>query len=61
VVLPATVELKSGETRRMTIPLDRRAFSYYDAASKQWKADPEEFEIMVGDSSDNLPLKCFGQ
>jgi beta-glucosidase len=51
------VALKPGETRAVSIPLNRRAFAYYDIADKHWKVDPQEFGILVGDSSDNLPLK----
>ena len=39
------------------LTLDRRAFSYYDVQQKDWKADPGEFTILVGGSSDNTPLK----
>ena len=53
----AKVDLKPGETRHVNIPLDARAFSYYDAGSKGWKIDSSALGILVGDSSDNLPLK----
>ena len=32
------IRLRGGETKRVTINLDRRAFSYYDAGAKQWCA-----------------------
>ena len=41
----------------MIIKLDRRAFSYYDAPNKQWKAEPGEFGILVGGSSDKIELQ----
>ena len=53
----AKVNLKPGETKRVMLTLDRRAFSYYDVQQKDWKADPGEFTILVGGSSDNTPLK----
>src|SRR5262249_34327753 len=53
----AKLNLKPGETKRVMLTLDRRAFSYYDVHSKDWKAEPGEFTIMVGGSSDNTPLK----
>ena len=53
----AKVNLKPGETRRVMLTLDRRAFSYYDAQGKDWKAEPGEFSILVGGASDNTPLK----
>jgi beta-glucosidase len=51
------VNLKPSATRHATISLDKRAFSYYDVGKKQWAADSGEFEILVGGSSDDLPLK----
>jgi len=53
----ARVNLKPGQTQRVMLILDRRAFSYYDVQGKDWKADPGEFTILVGGSSDNTPLK----
>jgi beta-glucosidase len=53
----ARVELKPGETRSVTVNLDRRAFAHYDANSQSWQRDPGEFEIMVGGSSDKIELK----
>src|SRR5271163_846086 len=43
----ARIELKPGETKTSTVTLDGRAFSYYDADAKQWRADPGEFQILV--------------
>jgi beta-glucosidase len=51
------VVLKPGETRHVQVPLDRRAFSYYDVDKKDWAATPGEFAILVGGSSDNTPLR----
>jgi beta-glucosidase len=51
------VELKPGETRRVAVTLDRRAFSYYDVDKKDWAADPGKFEILVGGSSDAIQLR----
>jgi beta-glucosidase len=53
----AKVNLKPGESRRVTLTLERRAFSFYDAQKKDWSADPGEFTIMVGGSSDNIQLR----
>ncbi len=39
----ARVNLKPGQTQRVMLTLDRRAFSYYDVQGKDWKADPGEF------------------
>ncbi len=51
------VDLKPGETRRVTLTLDRRAFSFYDVTKKDWSAEPGDFTILVGGSSDNIQLR----
>jgi beta-glucosidase len=51
------VELKPGETKHLTLRLDRRAFSFYDVNKNDWNADPGEFAILVGSSSDSIQLR----
>jgi len=53
----AKVNLEPGETKRVTLKLDRRAFSFYDTAKKDWSAEPGEFSILVGGSSDKVELR----
>jgi beta-glucosidase len=53
----AKVNLKPGESKRVTLKLDRRAFSFYDATKKGWSAEPGEFSILVGGSSDKIELR----
>ena len=50
------VFLQPGETKRVTVRLNRRSFSYYDVPSKQWTANPGEFAILVGSSSAKIEL-----
>ena len=52
------VRLAPGETRRVTLNLDARAFSYWDEAAHKWTIDPGKFVIRVGDSSENTPLSA---
>jgi beta-glucosidase len=52
------VRLKPGETRRVELPLDDRAFSYWDVESHRWRIDPGQFVIYVGDSSEHTPLRA---
>jgi beta-glucosidase len=52
----ARICLKPGETQRATVVLDGRAFAYYDVNLKQWHADPNEFQILVGRSSQDIEL-----
>ena len=48
--------LKKGETKRISISLDKEAFAFYDIDSRQFKVEPGEFKIQAGPSSANLPL-----
>ncbi len=51
------VRLKAGEKQHVALHLNKRAFSYYDVDAKNWRIDPGQFEIYVGDSSDAIALK----
>jgi beta-glucosidase len=53
----AKVNLRPGESRRVTVTLDARSFSYYDADAKRWRADPGDFDILVGRSSEQIELR----
>ena len=53
----AKVNLRPGESRRVTIKLDGRAFAFYDVAKKDWNAEPGDYAILVGGSSDKIELK----
>jgi beta-glucosidase len=50
------VNLKPGETQHVTVPLDPRAFAYYDVEGKRWTIAPGNFGILVGESSANIAL-----
>ena len=49
------IPLAPGESRTVTFPLDRAAFSYWSAAQHAWVADPGEYQVEVGSSSRDLP------
>ncbi len=49
------VTLEPNETKRVTIPLDARAFSYYDIATKSWQRSRGPFELIV--NSQKLTIK----
>ena len=51
------VFLQPGETRQVTLTIDRRALSFYDEATSQWKAEPGKFDALVGTASDQLPAR----
>jgi beta-glucosidase len=52
----ARIELAPGETKRVQLLLDRRALSYFDVATRSWRAAPGTFEILVGASSQRIEL-----
>jgi beta-glucosidase len=52
------IQLAPGETKRVTLSLDSRAFSYWDEAAHKWTIDSGKFVILVGDSSENTPLRA---
>jgi beta-glucosidase len=52
------VDLKAGEEQTATIKLDRDALKYWDDSRDYWKAEAGEFEVLVGNSSANVPLKA---
>jgi beta-glucosidase len=51
------VNLRPGETRRVSVVLDGRALSYYEVKSKQWRAEPGDFNVFVGRSSEQIELR----
>ena len=53
----ARVSLKPGETRRVSIMLDRRSFAFYDVRGKDWKAENADYSVSVGASSDDIRLR----
>jgi beta-glucosidase len=52
----ARVELAAGESKVVTIPIDRDRLTVFDEAADAWKFVPGSYVIMVGGSSQNLPL-----
>ncbi len=51
------VYLKKGETKHLSIELNADAFSYYNIDKHSFVMNNGDFCIMVGSSSENLPLK----
>ena len=52
------VMLEPGETKDVSITLDRRSLAYWSVESGDWKVDPGKFVVYVGDSSEHLPLRA---
>lgn len=53
----AKVMLQAGESQSVTVPLDARAFMYYDVQAKKWRADAGTFGILVGSSSAKIEAR----
>jgi beta-glucosidase len=53
----AKVSLRPGETKRVSLKLDRRAFSFFDVKKADWNAEPGDFAILVGSSSAKIELQ----
>jgi len=51
------VNLQPGETKRVSVVLDGRALSYYEVKAKQWRAEPGDFNVFVGRSSEQAELR----
>ena len=52
------VLLRPGQTRQVSIPLDRNAFAYWNSPSRSWAVAPGSYQVMVGNSSASLPLRA---
>lgn len=50
----AKVFLQPGESKTVTVELDRRDLSFWDETSNGWLAEPGDFEVLVGNASDNI-------
>lgn len=50
----ARVDLKAGETKTVTMKLNAESFSYYSIRDKNWVADPGQYKILIGSSSQDI-------
>jgi beta-glucosidase len=50
----AKLSLAPGETRRVTMPLDRRSLSYWDTAADGWRVAAGCYRLMLGRSSRDI-------
>ena len=51
------VLLKPGEKKTVSIPLDPRAFAFYDPSRNGWVSEAGDFKILVGSSSRDIRLQ----
>ncbi|MBP6430223.1 MAG: glycoside hydrolase family 3 C-terminal domain-containing protein [Ferruginibacter sp.] len=52
----AKIKLKAGESKTVKFIIDKEKFSFYNQ-QLQWVAEPGEFDIMIGASSEDIRLK----
>jgi beta-glucosidase len=50
----AKVMLEPGETKTVTLNLEREALAYWDDAQHAWVAEAGEFEVLIGSSSQEI-------
>jgi len=50
------VSLSRGETKTVQVPLNARAFCFYDEKAKQWRAEAGSYQVLVGSSSEKIEL-----
>lgn len=51
------VALEPGEEKTVSFTLKPRDFAYYNTSLHRWSVNPGRFDILVGSSSRNLPLR----
>lgn len=49
-------ELKKGESKKVSIPLDDKAFRYFNTITNHWEIETGEYEILIGASSADIRL-----
>ena len=49
--------LEPNETKTISVKLDFSSFAYYNVSLDKWYIENGAFEVLVGGSSRNLPLK----
>ena len=50
------IALKAGERKTITIPIRRSDLCHWDETAQTWMLEPGNINVLVGGSSDNLPL-----
>lgn len=51
------IELEANESKRITLELKKRTFEIYNTKTKRWHVEPGRYNILIGFSSVDLPLK----
>ena len=48
------VYLKAGETKTVTFEVDAQDLSYFDADKHEWVAEPGDFKVLLGSTSEDI-------
>ena len=51
------VNVEPGETATVTLEFDKSAFAFFNPETQLWTVEPGKFEILVGNSSDNISAR----
>ncbi len=51
------VSLNPGESKTISMKIDKSALAFYDVDSRSWVIEPGEFEVLLGNSSRNILVK----
>ena len=51
------VNLQPGQSATVTLSLNQRSFAYFNTTKEKWDAVPGDYNVLVGDSSEETPLK----
>ena len=54
----AKVFLKAGESKRVTIALDDKAFRYFDSVSNSWQTEAGEYRILIASNVSQVELEA---
>lgn len=52
------VFLRAGESRRVTIPLDDKAFRYFNTSTNTWEVEAGSYKVLVGASVQDIRLEA---
>jgi beta-glucosidase len=51
------LHLEPGQSEKVSFTVDKEALSFFDPEKNAWRAEPGEFEALVGASSRDIRLK----
>mgnify|MGYP000775547906 CR=1 FL=1 len=52
------MELAAGESKTITIPLDDKAFRYWNVKTDRWETEGGSYQLLVGASVQDIRLRA---